>query len=334
VNRFLLTPVKNEGHLLGAFLDHHACLFDKIIIADQGSSDGTWEIAASHPKVVAIRNANVAYNENMRRQLLLQEARKLDPSALLVGLDADEFMLVHEAKWAALCKKWVTEFSNHSIEFPWMCLAPKGVEWFALRNTFCRPCDGGHLLEMAFHQPRVPLGPESYFCDEICILHLNLLWPRRQQMKTWWYAAVEANSFGSVSIDTRRMYQRSGRGDFPNRQRVPSQYQPRVAAILAQVDLCDTWDTWHKEQVMDILQGDSAGKLKSAPIWDYPWQLEMAAVGRECHTSPSLFGTLVDYWIASTMKVRQRFVVRLVDAVLRLLPAFRAGSELRPNASA
>jgi glycosyltransferase involved in cell wall biosynthesis len=327
MNRFLLTPVKNEAALLGAFLKHHADLFDQIIIADQGSTDGSWEIAESHPKVVSIRNHNTEYNENTRRKLLLEEAYKLDPNALVMGLDADEFLLVEARQWEATCEEWATRFRSHALELPWMCLAPGGIDWFVLRNTFCRPCKGGVLAEMAFHQCRVPLGPNTGFCKDIPVLHLNLVWPRRQQMKTWWYSAVETTMRGSISIDTRRVYQRSGVGEFQNREPVPARYASVVRQLLDNVDLQDSWDTWHKAQILQILQSNSADKLRHAPIWGYPWKVEMSVLGKSLKVGPSLREILVDWWVSHTMKRRQRFAVRFVDSVLRLLTCFKHRSE-------
>ena len=326
MRRFLLTPVKNEAHLLKFFIEYHTAFFDNIIIADQGSTDGSWEIASSHPNVIAIQNPDESYSENLRRILLLNEARKLDPNALLVGLDADEFLLVDPNRWKDYCDEWMKTYRNHSISFRWMSLKQGGVEWFTLQNTFCRLSLGGLLPEMTFHQPRVPIGPKSFFCEDICVLHLHLLWPRRQQMKTWWYAALEAYTFGSVSLDTRRLYIQTGRSNLRNCERIPVMYQKTVVAILESINLSDTWDTWHKSQILDLLCNDSSSNLSNAPIWDFPWSVEIAANGLSASVNQSLLGLVLDFWIKSTIKTRHTFIVRSIDAFLRLLPVLRSSS--------
>jgi len=323
MTRLLLTPVKNEAAILGAFLEHHAPLFDRILVADQGSVDGTWEIAKSHPKVMAIRNPDTGYNENFRRRLLLDEARRIDPDALIAGLDADEFLLTDPEKWEAICEGWKRDFPDNAIQLPWMCLAPDGREWFALKNIFCRPSAGGCLPESEIHLPRVPLGADTRFSAEVPVLHLNVFWPRRQQMKTWWYMALEVEKFGAVSIDSRRLYRRSGTGEYPNRQPVPADHATAVSNLLRRIDLPDTWNTWQKECLLEMLAKDSGGGLRHAPIWDYPWRRELACAGKPDHPGPSLAGRLADWWIDTTNDRRRNPLVCAVDAMLRRVPPFR-----------
>ena len=90
---FCLTPVKNEAWILERFLSCASLWADKIIIADQGSTDGSKEIAAKFAKVITIDNPSTVLNEFNRQQLLLAEARRIssDPKVLL-ALDADEFL--------------------------------------------------------------------------------------------------------------------------------------------------------------------------------------------------------------------------------------------------
>jgi hypothetical protein len=323
MTRLLLTPVKNEAALLGAFLDHHAPLFERILVADQGSTDGTWDIAKSHPKVLAIRNPDSGYNENFRRRLLLDEARRIDPDAFIAGLDADEFLLTDPEKWESVCQGWVRDFPNDALQLPWMCLAPNGREWFALKNIFCRPGGGGSLPKSEIHLPRVPLGANTRFCSEVPVLHLNVFWPRRQQMKTWWYMALEVQKFGAVSIDSRRLYRRSGTGEYPNRQFVPADHAAAISNILRRIDLQDTWDTWHKKCILEMLEKDSAHGLRQAPIWDYPWRCELSCAGQPEHPGPSLIGHIADWWIDATNGRRHHPTVRAIDSILRRIPPFR-----------
>jgi hypothetical protein len=330
MTRLLLVPVKNEAALLGPFLEHHAPLFDRILIADQGSTDGSWDIANSHPKVLAIRNPDTGYNENFRRRLLLDEARRIDPAALIAGLDADEFLLADAEKWNSVCQNWKSGFADHAIQMPWMCLAPGGRDWFALKNIFCRPGAGGQLPESEIHLSRVPIGERTHFCAEVPVLHLNLFWPRRQQMKTWWYSALETKMFGAVSLDARRLYRHSGTGSMRNRQPIPEEWRKPVADILSRIALADSWDSWHKERLLEMLQNDADGRLRHAPIWGYPWRCELFCAGMRDHPGPSLLGRLADWWIESTNDRRKNPLVRTADSILRNLPPFRS---TRPSPS-
>ena len=70
-----LTPVKNEAWILERFLRCASLWADYIIIADQGSDDGSVEIATRFPKVILVENPSSIFNEPERQKLLLEAAR-------------------------------------------------------------------------------------------------------------------------------------------------------------------------------------------------------------------------------------------------------------------
>src|SRR6266446_8064816 len=87
-----LTPVKNEAWILERFLRCASLWADYIIIADQGSNDGSIEIATSFPKVILVDNPSLTFNEPERQKLLLETARRISDHRLLITIDADEFI--------------------------------------------------------------------------------------------------------------------------------------------------------------------------------------------------------------------------------------------------
>src|SRR6266513_1643562 len=86
-----LTPVKNEEWIIEKFLACTSLWADHIILADQGSTDRTTEIAKNFSKVVLIKNYDEQFNEHFRQQLLVDKAREFPGKKLLIALDADEF---------------------------------------------------------------------------------------------------------------------------------------------------------------------------------------------------------------------------------------------------
>jgi hypothetical protein len=88
----LLCPTRNAIHDLRRSLPTWELIADKIIIADQGSTDGSRELVQSHDKVVLIDNPNREYNEFTRNALLVEAARKIHPAAIHLMLDADEIL--------------------------------------------------------------------------------------------------------------------------------------------------------------------------------------------------------------------------------------------------
>src|SRR5690349_7454919 len=99
-----LTPVKDEAWILDRFLACASEWADRIIIADQGSTDGSREICSLYPKVTVIENPSKSFNEPQRRAMLIDEARKTPGPKLLIGLDADEMLSANwkdSAEWQA-----------------------------------------------------------------------------------------------------------------------------------------------------------------------------------------------------------------------------------------
>ena len=315
--RFLITPVRNEAALLGAFLRHHAPLFEHIVIADQGSTDGSWEIACEHPKVIAIRNENPEYDEHARRVLLLDEVRRRCGDAFVVGLDADEFLLVEPGLWDSLCLDLRREHSGKTIQFSWNFLLPGGREWFVERHDFCRPFLDGDLPEKFIHAPRIPHGVSKHWCPDAPLLHLNLYWPRRQRMKAWWYSALESLRRFPIPVESRRLYLRSGLGLHRNRRPVPDSLKGAVRRVMDSIALADTWETWHRDEILRMLSGTGGSSLASAPIWDFPWDTEMAAAGLDCRVRQSRIGRILDWWASKTVARDKAIACRAVDAVLR-----------------
>jgi hypothetical protein len=320
MNRFLITPVRNEALLLERFLEHHAPLFEKIVIADQGSTDGSWEIANAHPQVIAIRNHARFYDEHQRRELMLEEVRRREPNAFVMGLDADEFLLADPNKWFKACSEWALKLTGHHIEFHWN-IVDKGLEdWSVIKAAFCSPRLEGNLKETFIHGTRVPLLKKSHFCNEFPVLHLNLLWPKRQQMKVWWYAAMEAAHRGRFSLSPFRLYHMTGNGLYPNKQPIPDQFQKTVRTLVEKISLEDSFETWQREQVLDFFKSHPAA-LRHAAIWGYNWHSVLSALGLPAHPGPSPQARFASYWVRATHGIRTTVPIRLADSILeRTLP--------------
>ncbi len=317
MKRFLITPVRNEAHLLEAFIRHHTPLFDHIVIADQQSTDGSWEIANSHPNVIALRNDSPVYDERVRRIIMLYEVERRHPGALVMGLDADEFLLAEPPNWESRCEDWIRNHSDRTIRFHWNYLHPNGADWFVLQQDFCRPVISGEINPGYIHLPRIPATAEKLLCDEFPILHLNLYWLRRMQMKVWWYQALEVMNGGEPSIDSLRLYSRNAACIMPHRHTVPDKFQPEIRRILESLRVEDSWDTWHKTDLLEMLARDQDSLLSTIPIWAFPWQTELAATGLPAHPGPSLRCRLMEWWIQKTNATSKSTPVRWVDAILR-----------------
>jgi glycosyltransferase involved in cell wall biosynthesis len=89
----VVTPVKNEAWILPRFLSVTSHFADRIVIADQESTDESVSICQQYPKVKLIHNRSGEYDEAARQRLLIQAARELVPEhKIIIALDADEIL--------------------------------------------------------------------------------------------------------------------------------------------------------------------------------------------------------------------------------------------------
>jgi glycosyl transferase family 2 len=91
-----VSRVKNEIDIIEAFVRHHAGYFDKLIILDDGSTDGTLDVlkslrAAGLP-LVLLREPAVGYEQSDYMTKLLRMAVSQFGADWVAPLDADEFL--------------------------------------------------------------------------------------------------------------------------------------------------------------------------------------------------------------------------------------------------
>jgi len=195
-------PVKNEDWILETTLKAHSLWADHIIVADEGSTDKTPEICKKFSKVVYIQNKSKDFNEQYRRQLLLDSARNFEGNNLIFALDADELlnydglsqidelaMLLQPG--ASACLEWVELWGDqlHYNKYFAPNLSWKHFVYLDDRATDFQNRGMIHLTRV----------PEKYVANsivykEIKVVHFAAVDLQRPIAKNRYYRIIEVNN--------------------------------------------------------------------------------------------------------------------------------------------
>jgi len=196
-----LCPVKNEAWILDRYLRCAATWADHIVVADQGSDDGSDEIAAAHPKVRLVRNPDPKYDEGARQRLLLAAARELVPGPrVLLALDADEMLTADRAE----SPEWATALAappGTVLRFQWVNIWPDlETCWVPDEDIpFGFVDDGSDHTGSAIHSRRLPVPPgaPSVVFRRVKVLHYQYTEWDRMASKQRWYQCWERLTYPS-----------------------------------------------------------------------------------------------------------------------------------------
>ena len=210
-----VTPVKDEAWILERFLKCASTWADRIVVADQQSTDGSRAIAQRFKKVKLIENKIPRYDEAGRQTLLLEAARKVPLVAgrkrrLIVALDADELLTANyreSSEWGTILRA----APGTVIAFNWVNVqADFRGGWIPeIDLPLGYMDDGAAHGGSAIHNWRVPTpdGSPRIVCHDIKVLHYQYTDWQRMKSKHRWYQCWEVlNRPGKSAIEIFRMY--------------------------------------------------------------------------------------------------------------------------------
>jgi hypothetical protein len=189
-----VTPTRNEAWIIKQFLAAARTWADHIIVADQGSTDGTlWRLQDTQGLETVINDSPV-YNEAYRQKILLECARKFEGRRILIALDADEALsanCLESKEW-----KQIEDAEPGTIlRFRWVNILPGFREaWIPPKyEAFGFVDNGCDFTGRQIHSTRVPQPPGAPVLDldEIVVLHFQYVAGERMISKHRWYQMWE-----------------------------------------------------------------------------------------------------------------------------------------------
>ncbi|MBN2323427.1 MAG: class I SAM-dependent methyltransferase [Spirochaetes bacterium] len=156
VGSVAVAMIRNEGDIIAAWLSHVSACFDKVLVVDHQSTDGTFEIlsdlATSSDKLWLYRFNNPGYYQAEVTNTIAWIAASCFPSAWIMPLDVDEFLFTGENETFLDVMADIGE--DRIGYFPWKSCIPYDVTQDMeqdLNNPFMMAPTCSQYLKICFH---------------------------------------------------------------------------------------------------------------------------------------------------------------------------------------
>lgn len=327
IQRICLTPSRNEAWIIKRFLAAAGTWADRTIVADQGSTDGTWEQLQATPKVEAMVNDSPTYDEAYRQRLLIRKAREIPGKRILIALDADEALSANfceSPEWDRIA----AAAPGTVLRFRWVNILPGFQKaWIPSEPTaFGFVDDGSEHTGDRIHSRRIPWPKNAPVIDlkEIAVLHFQYVaWDRVISKHRWYQAWETLNNPERRPLDIFRQYNHM----FGSWE--PSEIHPFNPKWIEGYDragidfrsLKSEAVTWWDRELLRMLSDHGVERFRKFAIWDVDWRDIAARVGMDGSRlrDPRSFGEQVAHrLLTATQKHRANWGVRGVEKVLRL----------------
>lgn len=135
---YALLLVKNEVDIIGSVLKSAAQWSDKLIVFDNGSTDGTWEkvkeIAGEYPNIIPFMQDNRPFRIGLRSILFNTFKKELTKNDWwCIRMDGDEFYIDNPREFLSTIPAKYKQVWKDSIDFQ---LTKEDVEEFSFANNF------------------------------------------------------------------------------------------------------------------------------------------------------------------------------------------------------
>lgn len=289
----VLTPLKNDAWIMRRFLEVTTQFADRIIVADQGSTDGGIAICREFDKVTLIDNSSSDYDEASRQMMLIAEARRLVPMPrLLMALDSDEIVAA-DAPQSDGWQRMLAASPGTAVycEKPNLYLTPFNCERHAL-DFLAAFVDDGATEHQArrVHSVRLPApaGGPRLVLDDVKILHYALVRPEAQIAKIRMYVALE-NLMHTKSLYWRRRYYWSKKILLPQGPIEPTPLAWFAGWEERGIDMTtidDRQPYWQDLATLDLLLQHGSRRFWLDDIWKKDWKALLRESGKPGRVVP------------------------------------------------
>lgn len=322
-----ITPVKNEAWCLHAFLQCADLWADYIIIADQGSTDGSREIALSYPKVILVDNpADDLHEMNMRRPLF-DAARKIDGEKILISLDADEIFSAN-FKETEDWQKVINAKPGEMLIFKWALI---NID----RKTFTEPdfwfqCgmydDGTELPKNGYiHTARVPWshtqGAKEIYIRDFKIIHLIDLYEKRVKSKYKYYQCLTLiNEPQKSRLSLYRTYNTINKDE----RKVISDdllraYEKIGISVYDLLKFDDDEVFWQDNRIIQFFKDNGIEYFAGLDIFDKDWLNKINTLTDNNFKDPRKWHhKLLHFYLKITTPIKTTIIIRLIDKIYKI----------------
>lgn len=326
LRRICLTPTRNENWVIRHFLGAARCWAQDIIVADQGSTDGTFQALQASPGVTPVVNASPTFDEVHRQQLLINAARELPGRRVLIALDADEALSAN----AFTSRDWeriAAAVPGTMIRFRWVNILPGFKEaWIPPTPTaFGLVDDGAPHSGRRIHNPRLPWRNDAPVLDldNIVVLHFQYVVWERMLSKQRWYQAWEHTKHNERGpLEIFRMYNHMHGGWKPEEVH-PLRSEWLDGYDRAGIDFralrCEPI-TWWDREIAGMLKEHGPEFFRRIAIWDKDWNAlarELGLQGDDFSDPRSAFEKAAHRYLVRTQKRRASLRTRAFERLLR-----------------
>jgi Glycosyl transferase family 2 len=326
-NWICLTPTRNEACIIKQFLAAASCWASHIIVADQGSTDGTLNELQSNSRVGIVINPSSTYDELYRQRLLLDRARQINGKRILLALDADEALssnCVTSNEWERISEAE----PGTVLRLRWVNILPGFKKaWISQEPIACGFIDdGSEHTGTRIHTRRIPwpVGAPVIDLHDIVVLHFQyVLWERMVSKQRWYQAWEFAMHRQKTPLQIFREYNHMAGSWTPN------EIHPVKPDWLAGYDrvginfrsMNSEAVTWWDREIVQMLREHGPQHFRKVAIWDKDWTALAATIGSkgvDLADPRSAFERIAHRLLMATQKHRSNWGVIALEHYLRI----------------